>query len=107
MLAVALPFFIAVAVTEAVVEALVEAVIFERIRAWLEGDPEKPRLVGILARCGYCQSFWVGMAVAWGLGLGFGGRLDLPGPVETTLAGLLVWRGSNFWHDLWSRVRQC
>lgn len=97
-------FVLAVLATEAVTEILVDAVIFEKFRARLEGpDPQSPRLLGILARCGYCASFWVGMGFACALrpefGLGWPWWLGLP------VAGLVVHRLSNLWHDViyWPR----
>lgn len=104
-----LKLFFAVVITEAVAEILSEAVIFERVRAWLEKDPKKPRLVGILARCGYCQSVWLGV------GLVFAFRLELstvwdhglrsPWWLESIMLGLVVHRFSNLWHDALSWVK--
>lgn len=95
----------AVVLVEAVAEIVAEAVILERLRAWLEKDPEKPRLAGVLARCGYCQSFWLGLAAAFGLGLTLPFQIGWPGLVQAAAMGVVVHRLSGLWHDLfgWSR----
>lgn len=96
-------FVFAVWLTEALVELSVEAVVLERLRVWL--GPEPHTLRGIFVRCGYCQSFWVGIGIAYLLNL-----VVVPIPVcpvwsHPLVSGLVVHRASNWWHDLIHRIR--
>lgn len=107
MLAVVLTYLLAIALTEIVTEVLVDSVLLERLRTKIGGDAESPvGLRGILIRCGYCVSFWV----AWGWAAVLRLKLGLGWPepwLEVVVAGLLVQRGSNVWHDVlgWLRHR--
>lgn len=96
-----LKFIIAVVLVEAVVEITSTAEVFEGIRAWLSGRGEKPRKLGIFARCGYCQSVWTAVGAAYLLQIM--GMFDWMGWGEPVLWGFLIHRASNIWHEVVSR----
>lgn len=127
-----LKFAVAVAFLEAVVEILVTSFLLEPIRAWLnrprkkpqveavaqalldhaeaatektEFDPEQPRKLGVLSRCGYCLSvsFGVGTAILLRIESGLLAGWGLPAWVEWVVWGFLVHRFSNIWHEALSR----
>jgi hypothetical protein len=96
-----LKFIVAVVLVEAVVEITSTAEVFEGVRAWLAGRGEKPRKIGVFARCPYCQSVWVGVGTAYLLQIM--GVFDWMGWFEPVLWGFLVHRASNIWHEFVSR----
>jgi len=94
-------FCVAVVLVEAVVEITSTADVFEGIRAFLDGKGEKPRKIGVFARCPYCQSVWVSVGAAYLLQImGFFGWM---GWFEPILWGFLIHRASNIWHEVVSR----
>ena len=91
-------FLLAIVLTEALVEIVVDSVLLASFR----------RLVlvrfpfgGILFSCGYCMSVWVGVGVAYTLSLSVGLGMGI---YEPFLAGLIVHRLSNLWHEILQRV---
>jgi len=108
----ALKFAGAVAFIEAVVEILVTSFLLEPIRAWLnrprkkdELDPEQPRKLGVLSRCGYCLSvsLGIGTAILFRIETGLLAGWGLPAWVEWVVWGFIVHRFSNIWHERLSR----
>jgi hypothetical protein len=98
---VILRFVVAVALVEAVVEIISTAEVFEGVRAWLAGRGEKPRKIGVFARCGDCQSVWAGVGAAYLLQVM--GVFGWMGWFEPVLWGFLIHRASNLWHEVVSR----
>lgn len=96
-----LKFVIAVVLVEAVVEIVSTAEVFEGVRAWLAGRGEKPRKIGVFARCGYCQSVWASVGAAYLLQVM--GVFEWMGWFEPVLWGFLIHRASNVWHEFVSR----
>ncbi len=96
-----LKLLIATALVEAVVEITSTAEVFDGIRAWLDGKGEKPRKIGVFARCPYCQSVWAGVGAAYLLQVM--GIFEWMGWFEPILWGFLIHRASNIWHEVVSR----
>ena len=109
---------LAVVLTEALAEILSEGVIFESLKARLfdppvkEGEEPTGTLLGFLARCGFCQSVWLG----WVLAFAFSLKLpNLPPPwpiwtnwpdwVQCLVMGAVVHSGAVVWHDVKGVIR--
>ena len=100
-----MPFWLNILIATIVVEAVAEitstAVVFEGLRAWLDGKGEQPRNIGVFARCAYCQSVWMGVGIAYLLQIK--GQFVWMGWFEPILWGFLIHRASNIWHEFVSR----
>lgn len=100
-------FILAVILAEALTEILKEAVVLEPLRSPLrnwgkkeveEGEEEEPTYIGMFLDCGYCMSVWVGWGVAFLFRLEVGLAVEWWW-LECLIAGLIVHRISNIWHE--------
>jgi hypothetical protein len=87
-------FILAVILAEALTEILKEAVVLEPLRSpfrkWSKFDQ--------FLSCGYCMSVWVGWGVAFLFRLEVGITVEWWW-LECLVAGLVVHRISNIWHE--------
>lgn len=102
----ALKFIVAVVIIEAIAEIISDSDIFKRLRAEDKEWKDKNWFQKLLS-CGYCESVWLGPAVAFLLKMKIvagSGLLDWGWAtkfwfVEALLWGLVVHRFSNVWHE--------
>jgi hypothetical protein len=91
-------FIIAVILAEALTEILKEAVVLEPLRSPFR----RLKKFNEFLECGYCMSVWVGWGVAFLFRLRVGIAVEWWW-LECLVAGLVVHRVSNIWHEAISR----
>lgn len=102
---------LAVLLTESLVELSVDASLFEIPRVVVKsrwgGTEEAPNLLRLFIECGYCQSHWAAWALAFALGVRLPFECAWPWWVDPIVAGFVLARLSNFWHDvtMWLRYK--
>lgn len=88
----------AIIITESIVEISVDSVLFYRIKN-LFGGKNTNSLRYEFFNCGYCQSVWVGIGMAFLFSI----KPFNLGPWEPIAWGLLIHRLSNLWHEATNR----